>query len=141
MRFEHPIRQAAPRARVDRGGALYLGAAPLPGFDAEARGALYALTPGTALIDAFAHWARQRAAGDTLAASLSGLQGGKEDGMPLLLEGIKLLELPAAEGALWAYEKRVRQSAAVCLRQRSGGGLLAMCAMCLAIARKGLTKQ
>lgn len=141
MRFEHPIRQAALRARVDRGGALYLGAAPLPGFDAEARGALYALTPGTALIDAFAQWARQRAAGDTLAASLSGLQGGKEDGMPLLLEGIKLLELPAAEGALWAYEKRVRQSAAVCLRQRSGGGLLALCAMCLAIARKGLTKQ
>lgn len=141
MQFKHPIRLAAPRARVDRGGALYLAEVPLPGFDAEARGALYALTPGEALIGAFADWARRRAAGDVLVSSLSMLEGGGADGMPLLIEGIKLLELPAAEGALWAYEKRVRQCAALCLREKSGGGLLPVCAMCLAIARKGLTKQ
>jgi len=140
LRFDHPIRLAAPRARVDRGGALYISEAPLQGFNAEARGALYALTPGAALIDAFADWARRRAAGDVLALSLSALSGDGAD-MPLLVEGIKLLELPAAEGALWAYEKRLRQRAAVCLREKTGGGRLQLCAMCLAIAKEGLTKQ
>lgn len=139
MRFEHPIRLAAPRARVDRGGALYISDAPVPGFDVEARGALYALTPGAALIDAFADWARRRAAGNALALSLSALSGDGGD-MPLLLEGIKLLELPAADGALRAYEKRLRKRAAVCLRKKEGGGLLQICAMCLAIAKEGLTK-
>ncbi len=140
MRFEHPIRTAAPRARVDRGGALYLSQEPLPGFTAEARGALFALTPDESLIAAFAEWIHPKAEEDQLTKSLMKLQDQMPD-IGLLVEGIKLIDLAAPKGAVEAYEKRVRQSAAVCLRAKSGGGLLWLCASCVRLAREGLTKQ
>jgi len=130
LRFEHPIRLAAPRARVDRGGALYLSGEPLPGFAAEKRGALYALTPGAALIGAFAAWARPEAERDGLCAKLMRLSGSEADDLPLLLAGIKLLDLSASDSAVKAYEKRVRQRAAVCQRLKSGGGFLWLCLAC-----------
>ena len=136
MRFEHPIRLAAPRVRVDRGGALYLSAEPLLGFAAEVRGALYALTPGAALIEAFAAWARPLVAWDGLCASLMRLSGGESEDLPLLMAGVRLLDLAAPDSAIKAYIKRVRQRAAVCQRLKSGGGLLWLCLACAHLARQ-----
>jgi hypothetical protein len=140
LRCDHPIRRAAGRARVDRGGALYLARAPAEGFLCEPRGDGWALTPGEALVRAFAAWALPRAGDDALVRALLPVGGGAEDA-PLLLEGIKLIDLAAPESALAAYERRLRRRAAVRLREKKGGGLLALCAACLAIARQGLTKQ
>jgi hypothetical protein len=136
LRFEHPVRLAAPRARVDRGGALYLSEGPLPGFIAERRGTLYALTPGDALIGAFAAWARPEALRDEACASLMRLLGGEAEDLPLLLSGIKLMDVAAPDSAVTAYEKRVRQRAATCLRLKSGGGLLWLCLACARLAQK-----
>jgi hypothetical protein len=140
LRFEHPIRLAAPRARVDRGGALYLSTEPLPGFLAEARGARFALTPDEALIAAFGEWILPKAEEDHLTKSLMKLENQTPD-IGLLVEGIKLLDLHAPKGAVHAYEKKVRQRAAVCLREACGGGLLWLCAACVSVAGEGLTKQ
>ncbi len=134
MRFEHPIRLAAPRARVDRGGALYLSEEPLPGFLAEKRGAFYALTPEGSLIEAFAAWARPEATGDGACKLLMRLTGGEAEDLPLLLAGVKLMDLAAPDSAVQAYEKRVRQRAAACLRLKSGGGLLWICLACARLA-------
>lgn len=141
MRYEHPIRLAAPGARVDRGGALYLSREPVEGFSCERRGEFYALTPGEGLIAAFAAWAGPLVADDGFARSLLSLDGGDADRLELLIEGIKLLDLGGPDASLAAYEKRVRRCAAVCLREKAGGGLLWLCAACAAIVRKGLTKQ
>jgi hypothetical protein len=137
---DHPIRAAAGRVRVDRGRALYLSDSPKEGFLHDLRGEAFALTPGRALIDIFAAWAKPAALNDPLTRALSRLSGPEED-QDLLIDGIKLMELGAAEGALSAYEKRVRQRAARRLREKRGGGLLWLCAACLHIARKGLTQQ
>ena len=134
MRYEHPIRLAAPRARVDRGGALYLSEEPLPGFIAEKRGALYALTPEEALIGAFADWIRSKVERDGTCVSLMRLTGGDAEDIPLLLAGVKLMDVAPPDSAVRAYEKRVRQRAAVCQRQRSGGGLLWLCLACAHLA-------
>lgn len=141
MRCEHPIRLAAGRARVDRGGALYLSEFSIPGFLCEKRGDFYALTPGEELIAAFREWARPWAEGDPLARSLAGFQGALDADRRLLIEGIKQIDLGAVASALDAYERRVRQRAALCKRTKSGGAYLPACAACLAIARQGLTKQ
>ena len=134
MRFEHPIRLAAPRARVDRGGALYLSEEPLPGFIAEKRGALYALTPEEALIRAFADWIRPKVERDGPCVPLMRLAGGEAEDLALLLAGVKLMDVAPPDSAVRAYEKRVRQRAAVCQRQRSGGGLLWLCLACAHLA-------
>lgn len=136
MRFEHPIRLAAPRARVDRGGALYLSEEPLPGFLAEARGAFYALTPDDALIGAFAAWVRPQIMGDGACASLTKLSGGEAQDLPLFLAGVKLMDLSVPDSAIQSYEKRVRQRTAACLRLKSGGGLLWLCLACARLAQK-----
>lgn len=141
MRFEHPIRLAAPRARVDRGGALYLCEQALPGFAAEKRGAFYALTPDQPLVEAFADWARPKIERDGPLASLMRLSGGEADDLSLLLAGIRLLDLAAPDSAVKAYVKRVRQRAAVCLRQKSGGGLLWLCLACAHLARQANARQ
>ena len=134
LRFEHPIRLAAPHARVDRGGALYLSEEPLPGFLAEKRGAFYALTPDDALIGAFAAWAKPQISGDGVCASLNKLSGGEAEDLPLFLAGVKLLDMPVPDSAIQFYEKRVRQRAAACLRLKSGGGLLCLCLACAHLA-------
>jgi len=141
LRCDHPIRQAAGRARIDRGDALYLADGPREGFLCEMRGKFFALTPGEALTEAFSEWARPLAEADGLARSLLKLEGVGEGERELLIEGIKLIDLGAREPTLAACERRVRQRAAVCLRKKSGGGLLWLCAACLAQARQGLTKQ
>jgi hypothetical protein len=141
LRFEHPIRLAAGRAKIDRGGALYLSNDPMDGFHCEKRGDFYALTPGEALVAAFTEWARPLIEADGLARSLTRLEGAEDEDKKLLIEGIKQMELGAKAPALDAYERRVRQRAALCLRARSGGGLLPLCCTCLRAARQGLTKQ
>ncbi len=141
MRFEHPIRLAAPRARIDRGGALYLSEAPLPGFLAEARGAFFALTPDDALIGAFAAWARPQMMGDGSCVSLMRLSGGEAEDLPLFLAGVKLMDLSAQDAAVRVYEKHVRQRAAACLRLKSGGGLLWLCLACARLAPKANAGQ
>ncbi len=141
MQFEHPVRLAAGRARVDRGDALYLADVPVDGFFCEPRGHFFALTPGEALLEDFARWLAPWARRDGLALSLAGLLGVAQEDRRLLIEGIKLLDLGAKEPSLTAYERRLRQRAAVCLREKRGGDLLAACAACLAAARQGLTKQ
>lgn len=141
MRCDHPIRRAAEGARVDRSGALYLSRERVEGFSCARRGEFCALTPGPALIRDFADWARPRTEADGLTRSLARLSGGEEADLTLLLAGIKLVDLGAPEASLSAYEGRIRRRAAVCLREKRGGGLLWLCAACLALARQGLTKQ
>ena len=141
MRFEHPIRAAAGRARVDRGDGLYLADGPREGFLCAPRGTLFSLTPGEALIEAFAEWMRPQIPRDGPCVSLMRLSGGEADDLPLLLAGIRLLDLGASEAMIRGYIKRVRQRAAVCLRQKAGGGRLWLCLACAHLALQGLTKQ
>ena len=136
MPIEHPIRLVAGRVKIDRGGALYLSETPVEGFSSERRGQFYALTPGEELIAAFREWARPWAEGDPLARSLAGFQGALDADRRLLIEGIKQIDLGAEASALDAYERRVRQRAALCKRTKSGGAYLPACAACLAIAGK-----
>ena len=86
-----------------------------------------ALVPAQALIEDFAEWAIRDAG--PLARDLSVLaeRGYDATEFALLIEGIKCLEGRAGE----AYERRVRQAAAVCLRTGVGGGLLMLCAACV----------
>ena len=146
---DHPIAaralsilSAAPRAplRCDRGGFLYVCRATelrqafeRAGFDARVSGELLHLTPRIAWADPFAEWAARVARPGELTHSLCRLRGrDAADGeIELWIAGIKLVELGAAEGALSAYDRSVRQRAARALREGRGGGLLCACAACV----------
>ena len=146
--FALEVRAAAQSAvpegmflRRDRREALYVagftrpeGAAPdgwqaalaAAGFLLAPRGNLTALTPGPAWLDRLE--GRYPQPPDGLCASLRRFAGAPADdaALSLFAAGLKCLET-AEDGRL--YEKRLRQRAAVCLREGYSGGGLYACAL------------
>lgn len=124
-----------PRAflRRDRGEALFVTNAPafdpalreLPGFIAEQRGSLLHLLPDANWI---ARWERRSPEPpDNLCAGLVRFRGTDPDRENLLLfvRGAKLLDADAAPDEIAAYDRSLRQRAAIALRGGCGGGLYA----------------
>ena len=146
----HPIRARAEALlagtgaflRRDRGGALYATNLPAKqkdweavaakleaeGFAVSKSGALLFLAPTLRLADEFARWAEKDAIQSELTRQLS-----KRRGLPVceaeeacFIAGLKQMELNDRGD----YEKRLRQTAAVALREKRGG-LLYACGLCL----------
>ena len=117
-RLNHPLRRAAEalhgRVLADKGDGLYfVPATGLRIFATEDE------------IRAWLNWVPVAPSG--LGASLHGLRNRPMSAAEIALfcEGLKLWELNAPPSAWDAYEKSLRQLAAVCLRQNTGGGLYA----------------
>lgn len=138
-----PLRQmrAAARAALppraflkrDRGSALFVTNAPafdptlhdIPGFILERRGALLAILPDRIWISRLER--RHPEPPDAFCASLLRFRGQAPDRENLLLfaQGAKLLDAERAAAAIAAYDRALRQRAAVALRGGCGGGLYA----------------
>ena len=147
----NPARRAAgavPRGsetflRCDRGDALYVtnacaarGAFEQAGFLCEEAGGLLRLIPGGAITEALAGWLGP--AQDAL--GMDGLRSreAEAEDLRLLGEGVKRWELAMDRPALSAYEKSVRQRAAVCLRTGKGGGTLWLCSRLYGICKEAM---
>ncbi|MGI6239931.1 MAG: hypothetical protein ACOYI5_09945 [Christensenellales bacterium] len=111
--------------RRDRGGALYVTDAPRfgawrapDGFHARIEGQIAKLYPEPAL---FTDCAFEP---DALSEELARFRGAPADDamLALLISGVKLLEAPDAAGLI-AYDRRIRQAAAVAMRAGGGAGL------------------
>lgn len=140
-----PLRQmrAALRAQLptraflkrDRGDALFITNAPafdpalreLPGFIAERRGALMAVLPDAGWVARLER--RCPEPPDELSASLLRFRGQAPDRENLVLfaRGAKLLDAPGAASAaeIGAFDRALRQRAALALRGGCGGALYA----------------
>ena len=124
-----------PRAflRRDRGDALFVTNAPafdpalreLPGFTAERRGGLLFLLPDAAQLTRFER--RHPEPPDGLCAGLARFRGTAPDreNLTLFARGAKLLDVGANPENIIAYDRAVRQRAALALRGGCGGGLYA----------------
>ena len=141
-----PLREAAfsllPKKqgiflRCDRGEALYVTNAPartderidwdMAGFSCRAEGKLVFLTPEAVWIGRLEQWLAIKTEARLAAAVWhADFQETAEADMALLIEGVKLIEL---QGDIRGYEKKVRQRAAVCLREKRGGGTIHVCAL------------
>ena len=142
--WSDPLRQlrAAARAALppraflhrDRGEALFVTNAPafdpalrdIPGFTAERRGTLMYLLPDAGWI---ARWERRDPEPpDDLCDKLLRFRGEAPDRENTLLiaRGLKLLDGGATPEDIAAYDRILRQRAAVALRGGCGGGLYAM---------------
>jgi hypothetical protein len=149
----HPIRAAADEVMAgfpdtflkrDRGARLYVTDAPKTGRGAECEraleragfcarriGALIYVMPGDSLTDSFTEWAEPACAGDPLFEDFARFNASEscEDERGLFAEGLKLLETQGVDNdKIMIYERRVRQMAARCLRDRQYGGRLRACA-------------
>lgn len=124
--------------RCDRGNSLYVTNVPArteqqigwmaAGFYQKTDERLTFLTPDTEWIGRFEEWLRPQVREKRLSEALSRASLGEilEEDMKLFIEGVKRIEM---KGEAREYEKLVRQRAAVCLRERKGGGALACCAL------------
>lgn len=124
--------------RCDRGTHLYVTNAPAftdeqidwagTGFSCEAQGRLVFLSPENEWMERMEIWLRARTKPHGLAASLGNACFGEimDEDRALFTEGVKLLEV---KGDVRGYEKKVRQRAAVCLREKRGGGALVVCGL------------
>ena len=155
MSVSHPIRRAAEERlkdirgaflRCDRGNALYVTNVLVRtdeeidwkacGFEAQVRGKMTYLVPDDSQIDAFERWAHEQCNAPYLMRSVANAVFSMEaEDTDLWVRGIKCLEM---RGNAAEYEKAVRQRAAVCLRQRRGGGTLALCALIADMMRESL---
>ena len=155
----NPIRAAAQRMldgvpgaflRCDRGRALYVTNAGMrsaeqidwnaAGFEEENVRGLTFLSPGSCLTKAFQTWAMESVSGEGLAAAVGNacfFEMLPED-RTLFIEGVKRLEM---NGDAAGYEKLVRQRAAVCLREKRGGGTLYACALIADMMKRGGTEN
>jgi hypothetical protein len=136
------VRAAIPPAaflRRDRGDALYVTDAPRHGFSGEIPGLRAAISSGLmrlyvtpGLLDAWDF------PPDALALSLVRFRSlpPAESALCLFAEGLKCLEDPNP-AAIRAYDKRLRQAAAVALRAGGGGGLYACALLGAELARRG----
>ena len=128
-----------PRAflRRDRGEALFVTNAPafdpalreIPGFTAERRGGLMYLLPDASWV---VRWERRfPEPPDDLCAGFARFRGIAPDRENLLLfaRGAKLLDARADFAEIAAYDRAVRQRAALALRGGCGGGLYAAALM------------
>ena len=150
-----PVRYAAEEClrgirgaflRCDRGDRLYVTNAQIKmreaidwrkaGFHAENVGNLTFLTPDKGWIGRFAEWigqeVREKRFSDTVRNACFGETD--EEDMKLWIDGMKRLEM---KGDAAGYEKLVRQRAAVCLRERRGGGTLPACALIVDLMNEG----
>lgn len=153
----NPIRRAAAEKlsgirgaflRCDRGNALYVTNAPVmidekidwdaAGFFAREEGKLCFLVPGEGWIGSFEEWARGQVQCARLSKAVCNASFGavEPEDMRLFAEGIKRFEM---KGDAAGYERLVRQRAAVCLRERSGGGTLVACALIVDMMTEGGT--
>ena len=144
MNLRERVRALIPEAaflRRDRGDGLYVTDAPrrgfsgeIPGLRAEIAGGIARLFPKEEILDACDF------PPDELAESLTRFRNLPATGESLALftEGLKLLEVPDETGYL-AYDKKIRQAAAVALRTNGGGGLYA-CARVLAEIKRRRSK-
>ncbi len=151
----NPIRKAAetclPDAkgiflRCDRGDGLYVTNAPsrtrdpidweAAGFHAQGNGRITFLVPDERWIKPFCEWLRTQVRAPFLARAVENACFGEVDAEDLWLwmEGIKRLEL---HGDADMYEKLIRKRAAVCLRERSGGGTIVVCALMVDLMNEG----
>jgi len=119
--------------RRDRGDALFISNAPtfdpgmreIPGFTIEVREKLMHILPDAGWL------ARLEAAEpqDQLSRSLLRFRGQApdHDNLRLFAQGLKLLDFPgsAPEAEIEAYDRALRQRAALALRGGCGGGLYA----------------
>ena len=141
MNLRERVRAALPaRAflRRDRGDALYITDAPRHGFAGEIAGLRAETEGGIArlyLKEEILNACDLPA--DEFALSLSRFQNAPATGEALALftEGMKLLEVPNEVGYR-AYDKKIRQAAAVALRTGEGGGLYACALECAEIGRR-----
>ena len=149
----HPIRRAAEAClkdirsaflRCDRGNSLYITNVLMRtdaeidwkacGFSAQIRGKMICLLPEEEWISAFGEWARERCENPYLMRSVeNAVFSTEQEDIDLWVRGIKCLEMRSDSAV---YEKAVRQRAAVCLRQRRGGGTLKVCALIADIMRE-----
>lgn len=119
-RMRHPLRVDAEarygRVLVDRGDALY--------FVPRSGERVYADEAGAR---EFVEWAGVEPIG--LGAELVRFAGRpvRAEELDLFQDGIKQLELGATAQSRAAYERRLRQLAAVVMREGVGGGLLYAC--------------
>ena len=133
MNLRERARAALPAGaflRRDRGDALYVTDAPRRGFTGEVPGMRAAVSGGLMRL-----YPKEEALGecpfppDDLARALERFRclPATDAAVFLFTEGLKILEDPDGTGYL-AYDKKVRQAAAVALRTNGGGGLYA-CAL------------
>ena len=134
--MRHAIRAHLPEGaflKRDRGGALLItnagiidpDFASVPGFSAEARGRLIALTPEDRWMHAFE---RDHAPIAHLSASLARFRGQKipRAAIDLFVRGLKLSECRPSSGEIADFDRAVRQMAALALRTGAGGGIYAL---------------
>jgi len=142
-----PIREAAldllsgvkgAFLRCDRGSSLYVTNAPMrtdaeigwerAGFHQRTEGKLCFLMPDELWIGRLEGWIDRRVKEKRLAGRVENACFGEvgEADFALWIEGIKRLEMNADAAG---YEKLVRQRAAVCLREKRGGGTIVSCAL------------
>lgn len=117
----------------DRGEALFVAVArpsdpiprTVPGFLSERRGALTAFLPDASWIERLER--RHPNPPDSLSASLLRFRGQTPDRANLILfaQGLKLTDARASAPERAAYDRALRQRAAVALRGGCGGGLYA----------------
>lgn len=135
--------------RCDRGEALYVSNAParteMPfdwesvGFACRTEKNLVFLTPEAAWAGRLEEWLAPKT--DARLARVirhADFHETADEDMALLIEGVKLMEL---RGDVRGYEKKVRQRAAVCLREKRGGGTLSACALIADFLREGGNKD
>lgn len=125
---------AGVRALRDRGQGLYLSRERVhsPYFVCAPRGDWWVLTPAPALTAVL----ERREPFDALTRSLARFRGLDPDAreLALLCAALKLAEKPRADDAA-ALERALRAHAALCLRNKAGGGGLYACAVVLQQAR------
>ena len=142
------LRAALPERaflRRDRGDALFISNAPafepeipdIPGFILERAGGLMRILPDESWLAA----AEEKAPPDQLSASLirfRGMEPGAE-GLQLFARGMKLLDMGGAapENEIDAYDRALRQRAALALRGGCGGGLYGASILNHQIRKKG----
>lgn len=151
----NPVRAAAQRVldgvpgaflRCDRGTALYVTNAEMKagrsidwaeaGFEARRERGLTFLVPQRQLLDDFRHWAETQNVDKRLSRAIKNACFAEvmPEDAALWIEGIKRFEM---NGDAAGYEKLVRQRAAVCLREKKGGGMLYECALLADIMNRG----
>lgn len=124
--------------RCDRGSSLYVTNVPMrteaeigwdkAGFHHRTEGKLCFLIPDDLWIERLEGWLERHVKEKRLAGRAANACFGEvcEADFALWIEGIKRLELHADAAG---YEKLVRQRAAVCLREKRGGGTIISCAL------------